>query len=66
MYTARQLIQVFTDEGYSDREIALMIAAHRGRVVHRENVGRIRRGEYNGRNLYPAILALARAWGVVG
>ncbi len=65
MYTAQQLIQSFSEAGYSDRDIALMIAAHLGRPVHRENVCRIRNGKGSGRNLYRALCALARAWGLV-
>lgn len=62
--TPQQIAQWFHDLGYSDREIALLVSAHRGAAVAKRSIVGIRIGEpgRSGRNLAPAFWALARAW----
>ncbi len=60
--TPQTIAERFHDAGYSNADISLLVSAHAGRVVHTRTILGIRSGEYSGHNLWPAFLALARAW----
>jgi hypothetical protein len=58
------IAQWFYDQGYPDREIALLVSAHAGHWVYRRTIAGIRRGDfgYTGERLEPAFAALAYVW----
>ena len=66
--TPQKIIWYFyAEEGFSDKEIALLVTAHAGHHVAKRTIVGMRTGEpgYTGRNLAPALLALAPVWGIV-